>query len=109
MRFPNGSSTWTRRQPGSGAGGRAGQTFGCLILQVGDDAEVGHTAAVTRTRAGSVRLDSFVADLGHRARLDSFALIDGKGLTRRQYARMASTLVLSGARDAVEALAGAPA
>ncbi len=67
-----------------GAGGRAGQTFGCLIVQVGDDAVVGHTAAVTRTRLGSVRLDSFVADLGHRARLDSFALIDGKGLTRRQ-------------------------
>ena len=67
-----------------GAGGRVGHTFGCLIVQVGDDASVGHTTAVTRTRAGSVRLDSFVADLGHRARLDSFALIDGKGLTRRQ-------------------------
>ena len=67
-----------------GAGGRAGQTFGCLIFQVGDDAEVGHTSAVTRTHPGSVRLDSFVADLGGRARLDSFALIDGKGLVRRQ-------------------------
>ncbi len=67
-----------------GAGGRVGQTFGCLILQVGEEARVGHTAAVTRTHPGSIRLDSFVADLGSRAQLDSFALINGKGLVRRQ-------------------------
>ena len=67
-----------------GRGGRFGQTYGCLIMKIGDDADVGHTCALTRTEAGSLRLDSFVADLGHRVRLDSFALIDGKGLVRRQ-------------------------
>ncbi len=67
-----------------GRGGRAGQTFGCLIFKVGDHAEVGHTCALTRTEAGSLRLDSFVADLGSAVRFDSFALIDGQGLTRRQ-------------------------
>lgn len=67
-----------------GLGGRTGQTFGCLIFKIGDDAVVGHTAAVTRSKAGSLRLDSFVADVGARARFDSFALVDGQGTTRRQ-------------------------
>ena len=67
-----------------GRGGRTGQTFGCLIFQIGDDAEVAHTSAITRTEPGSVRLESFVADLGARTRFDSFALIDGAGLVRRQ-------------------------
>ena len=67
-----------------GKGGRTGQTFGCLIFQVADKAEVSHTAAITRTEAGSLRLDSFVADLGAGASFNSFALIDGKGLVRRQ-------------------------
>ena len=67
-----------------GRGGRSGQTFGCLIFKVGDHAEVGHTCALTRTEAGSLRIDSFVADLGNTARFDSFAMIDGEGLTRRQ-------------------------
>lgn len=67
-----------------GQGGRTGQTFGCLIFKVGDKAEVGHTAAVTRTQAGSLRLDSFIADLGAAAQFDSFALVDGEGLVRRQ-------------------------
>ncbi len=67
-----------------GRGGRSGQTFGCLIFKVGDHAEVGHTSAITRTEAGSVRLDSFIADLGAAVTFDSFALINGKGLVRRQ-------------------------
>ena len=67
-----------------GRGGRVGQTFGCLVLQVGDRAVVGHTAAITRTEAGSLRLDSFIADVGAEASFDSFALIDGEGLVRRQ-------------------------
>ena len=67
-----------------GRGGRSGQTFGSLIFKIGDRAEVGHTCAVTRTEAGSLRLDSFVADLGREAQFDSFALIDGQGLVRRQ-------------------------
>lgn len=67
-----------------GGGGRTGQTFGCLIFKIGDKADVAHTCALTRTHAGSVRLDSFVADLGSEVRFDSFALIDGQGLARRQ-------------------------
>ncbi len=68
----------------SSIGRRGGQTFGCLIFKVGDRAEVGHSCAVTRTPTGSLRLDSFVADLGVGSRFDSFALIDGEGLVRRQ-------------------------
>lgn len=67
-----------------GLGGRSGQTFGCLIFKIGADAVVGHTAAVTRTKPGSLRLDSFIADVGARAQFDSFALVDGAGTTRRQ-------------------------
>lgn len=67
-----------------GRGGRAGQFFGALIFKVGAGADVRHTAAVTRTEAGSVRVDSFVADLDADATFDSFALVDGEGLTRRQ-------------------------
>ena len=67
-----------------GRGGRSGQTFGCLIFKVNDRSEVGHTTAMTRTEAGSVRLESFIVDLGEAVTFDSFALIDGKGLARRQ-------------------------
>ena len=67
-----------------GRGGRFGQTYGCLVMKIGDRAEVGHTCALTRTEAGSLRLDSFIADLGEAARFDSFTLINGKGLVRRQ-------------------------
>jgi Fe-S cluster assembly protein SufD len=67
-----------------GEGGRTGQTFGCLVFSVADAATVGHTAEVTGTVAGSVRLDSFIAEIGTRAKLDSFALVTGGGLVRRQ-------------------------
>ena len=67
-----------------GRGGRFGQTYGCLVMKVGDRAEVGHTCALTRTEAGSLRIDSFIAELGHESRFDSFELISGKGLARRQ-------------------------
>ncbi len=65
-------------------GGRTGQTFGCLVFSVGDEANVRHTAEVTDTVAGSHRLDSFIAEIGARARFDSFALVTGGGLVRRQ-------------------------
>ena len=67
-----------------GRGGRSGQTYGALIFQVGDKADVRHTSSITRTEPGSMRIDSFIADLGAEAKFDSFALIDGEGLTRRQ-------------------------
>ena len=67
-----------------GKGGRTGQTYGALIVHVGEGADVRHTSAITRTEPGSVRIDSFVADLAANVTFDSFALIDGEGLTRRQ-------------------------
>ncbi|MGD0632695.1 MAG: SufD family Fe-S cluster assembly protein [Beijerinckiaceae bacterium] len=67
-----------------GAGGRTGQTFGCLIFDIADGADVGHSAAVTKTEPGSLRLDTFIADLGANVAFDSFALIHGEGLVRRQ-------------------------
>ena len=67
-----------------GAGGRIGQTFGCLIFDVADGAEVAHTCAVTKTERGSTRLDTFIAELGSNTKIDSFALVHGEGLVRRQ-------------------------
>ncbi|MGB8277668.1 MAG: SufD family Fe-S cluster assembly protein [Methylovirgula sp.] len=67
-----------------GAGGRTGQTNNGLVLVVGDAAEVGHTLALTDTEPGSVRLESFMVKLGAKANFDSFALITGGGLVRRQ-------------------------
>ncbi len=65
-------------------GGRTGQTNNVLIVEVGDDAEVGHTLALTGTLPGSQRLESFLVKVGARAKFDSFALITGAGLVRRQ-------------------------
>lgn len=67
-----------------GEGGRTGQTFGCLIFSVGAGARARHVAGVTGGKAGSLRLESFVAELGAKAKFDSFALITGAGLVRRQ-------------------------
>ncbi|MGP0060623.1 MAG: SufB/SufD family protein [Beijerinckiaceae bacterium] len=66
------------------AGARRGQTNNCLILNVGDEADVSHTAALTQSEIGSVRLESCMIKLGARAKFDSFALITGGGLVRRQ-------------------------
>jgi Fe-S cluster assembly protein SufD len=67
-----------------GLGGRRGQTNNALILEVGDRAEVAHTLSLIDTLPGSVRLESFLVKLGARAKFDSFALITGAGLVRRQ-------------------------
>jgi len=67
-----------------GSGGRTGQTFGALIFSVGDEANVGHTLMLTKTVAGSVRLETFIVEIGAKAKFDSFALIAGSGLVRRQ-------------------------
>ncbi len=67
-----------------GLGARTGQTNNALILEVGEAAEVGHTLALTDTLPGSMRLESFLVKLGARAKFDSFALITGAGLVRRQ-------------------------
>jgi Fe-S cluster assembly protein SufD len=67
-----------------GAGGRVGQTNNGLIIAVDDEAEVGHTLSLSDTEPGSVRLESFFVKLGAKANFDSFALITGGGLVRRQ-------------------------
>lgn len=67
-----------------GNGGRTGQTFGALIFSVGDEADVSHTLTLTKTVAGSVRLETFIVELGAKSKFDSFALIAGGGLARRQ-------------------------
>jgi Fe-S cluster assembly protein SufD len=67
-----------------GDGGRTGQTNGALIFAVGDHAKVNHTAALTGSQVGSIRVESFMVSLGAKAKFDSFALITGAGLLRRQ-------------------------
>lgn len=67
-----------------GRGGRAGQTNNVLILDVGDSADVAHTLSLTGTEPGSLRLETFLVKLGAKATFDSFALITGAGLVRRQ-------------------------
>jgi Fe-S cluster assembly protein SufD len=67
-----------------GVGGRVGQTNNGLLLVIGDEAEVGHTLSLTDTEPGSVRVESFIVKLGAKVNFDSFALITGGGLVRRQ-------------------------
>jgi Fe-S cluster assembly protein SufD len=67
-----------------GAGGRTGQINNALIFTIGDDAEVGHSTGLTDSEAGSLRLESFMVRLGARTQFDSFALVSGGGLLRRQ-------------------------
>ncbi len=67
-----------------GQGGRVGQTNNVLILDIADGAEVAHSLSLTGTEPGSLRLESFMVKLGAKAKFDSFALITGAGLVRRQ-------------------------
>jgi Fe-S cluster assembly protein SufD len=67
-----------------GAGARTGQTNNALIVAVGDDATVAHTAMLTGMAPNSLRIESLIARVGARAKFDSFALIAGAGLVRRQ-------------------------
>ena len=47
-------------------------------------AKLAHTAMVTATAPGGVRLESVMVRIGARAKFDSFALVAGIGLVRRQ-------------------------
>lgn len=67
-----------------GRGGRVGQTNNVLILDIGDGADVAHTLSLTGTEPGSLRLETFMVKLGAKVKFDSFALITGAGLVRRQ-------------------------
>ncbi|HUZ91326.1 MAG TPA: SufD family Fe-S cluster assembly protein [Methylocella sp.] len=60
------------------------QANACLILSLGDGARLAHTAMVTGTAANGVRLETLMARLGAEAKFDSFALVSGIGLVRRQ-------------------------
>ncbi|MGH6862814.1 MAG: SufD family Fe-S cluster assembly protein, partial [Methylocella sp.] len=63
---------------------RADQANACLIVSLGDAAKLAHTAMVTGTAPGGVRLESVMVRIGARAKFDSFALVSGIGLVRRQ-------------------------
>jgi Fe-S cluster assembly protein SufD len=67
-----------------GMGGRVGQTNNTLIISIDDEAKVGHTLSLTDTEAGSVRLETFMVKLGAKVDFDSFALVTGGGIIRRQ-------------------------
>ena len=56
----------------------------CLIISIGDGARLAHTAMVTGAAPHAVRLETMLARVGARAKFDSFALVSGIGLVRRQ-------------------------
>ncbi|MGH6840725.1 MAG: SufB/SufD family protein, partial [Methylocella sp.] len=60
------------------------QANACLIVSLGGHAKLDHTAMVTGTAAGDVRLESVMVRIGAKAKFDSFALLAGIGLVRRQ-------------------------
>jgi Fe-S cluster assembly protein SufD len=91
---------------GIGLGGRTGQTNNALILEVGDAAEVGHTLALTDTQPGSMRLESLLVKVGARAKFDSFALITGAGLVRRQIFKLFNGADAKGTLRGVSLLRG---
>src|SRR3984893_12791589 len=63
---------------------RLGQANTCLIVSLDNGANFAHTAMVTGTAPGGLRIESVMVRIGARARLDSFALVSGIGLVRRQ-------------------------
>ncbi len=77
-------ATFRLNEMSLGQGGRVGQTNNALIFEVGDEADVAHSLSLTGTEAGSLRLETFMVKLGAKAKFDSFALITGSGLVRRQ-------------------------
>jgi Fe-S cluster assembly protein SufD len=63
---------------------RAGQANACLIVSLDNGATFAHTAMVTGPTPGGVRLETVMVRIGARAKFDSFALVAGVGLVRRQ-------------------------
>ena len=71
--------------PAPHAGGAtASQVNGCLMVFLGEGARLAHTAMVTGPAAGGIRLETMIVRLGTGAKFDSFALVSGIGLVRRQ-------------------------
>jgi Fe-S cluster assembly protein SufD len=56
----------------------------CLVISLGDGAKISHTAMMTGTSAASIHLESVLARIGAGAKFDSFVLLSGIGLMRRQ-------------------------
>jgi Fe-S cluster assembly protein SufD len=77
-------ATFRLNEMSVGQGARTGQTNNALIFEVGDEADVAHSLSLTGTEPGSLRLETFMVKLGAKAKFDSFALITGSGLVRRQ-------------------------
>jgi Fe-S cluster assembly protein SufD len=77
-------ATFRLNEMSLGQGGRVGQTNNALIFEVCDEADVAHSQSLTGTAPGSLRLETFMVKLGAKAKFDSFALITGAGLVRRQ-------------------------
>ncbi|MEW6436964.1 MAG: Fe-S cluster assembly protein SufD [Pseudomonadota bacterium] len=77
-------ATFRLNEMSLGQGGRTGQTNNVLIFDIGDNANVAHSLSLTGTEPNSLRLETFLVKVGARAKFDSFALITGAGLVRRQ-------------------------
>jgi len=65
-------------------GVEGGQANACLIVSVGEGASLGHAVGATGPAAQSMRLETIMARVGASAKFDSFALVSGIGLIRRQ-------------------------
>ncbi|MGA7385254.1 MAG: SufD family Fe-S cluster assembly protein [Methylocella sp.] len=63
---------------------QTGQANACLIVSLGDHAKFAHIAIMTGPAPRGVRLESVMVRIGARAKFDSFALVAGIGLVRRQ-------------------------
>jgi Fe-S cluster assembly protein SufD len=60
------------------------QINNCLIIAIGDGAALSHTADLTGIAPHSLQVDSLIARLGTEAKFDSFVLISGRNIIRRQ-------------------------
>lgn len=68
----------------NGTSAPASQANTCFVVSLGDRAMLSHTAMMSGSFPGSIRLDSLIARVGANAKLESFALISGIDLLRRQ-------------------------
>ncbi|HWG03769.1 MAG TPA: Fe-S cluster assembly protein SufD, partial [Beijerinckiaceae bacterium] len=66
------------------AGIAAVQRNDVVAFDLAEAAELNHVAALDAADAGTIHVSTLAATLGARARLSSFALVEGAGLLRRQ-------------------------
>ena len=66
------------------AGAAARQLNDALVIAIGDEAQVDHVVFAPSVPPNSVSVATFLATLGARARLASFALVAESGFARRQ-------------------------